>query len=581
MIQERPSYQSAVNALEFIKKSDKFSLTAIEENLLSKRFSSLQGMSEFLSNVLKGGFPEVDNLENLTGLSKTVARIKQAIENQEFVLIACDYDADGLGAASVLKMGLELLGLKKIEIMISDRYNGGYGFNQKCVEQIVAMKNRPNLVITVDEGSSDEDRISDLKRRAPEIDLIVTDHHHVPEKTPDSAYAFVNPNKHNDPFKHKNICGAVVAFLVIKGINDSLDEKKRIDIKPLLQICAVSTIGDVMPLNDALNRAIVSYGLAKANGSNGLPFWNAVKQEAKVIDEGTIGFNVAPKINAMSRIGEDAMHVINFFTSKDPAVVFEAYQKMSSCNQARKEVNEDLYQLSVSQIEEQKDRFCHVIYLENGLSGVTGIVASRIKEETGKPVICFCPKKDGEGYVTGSGRSIDGVDIRLAVEKIAYNFENSAYGGHPAACGVTLKVDDLKAFYDDLEKEVKEQLNNKYPVKQTLYDFDLDNQFDMGFAFVGAFERLKPFGHKYEKPVSKLSGVIMNARFHENGHIMGQISHKGQPVKFVWFNGKISPEDRNGVKFEQGMSITLVGEIAINEFRGEQSLQVLVDKAIN
>lgn len=575
---ENISFKTFDNVLGFLsRKSETLCDNSFEKTFLSKRLNSIEVAAKYFEFKKIKPTQYQSFIESLpvdmTGMYGTLEMLSTVVLNNQKTIVACDYDADGLGAASILKKGFELLGYTNVAFVVSDRYKGGYGFNEQCLDRILSMEYSPDLVITVDEGSSDEVRIKKLKEQLPDTRFIVTDHHHVPENWPQSADAFVNPNQKGDKYPYKNICGAAVALLVIKSLAEKLS--KKIDIGSLIEICAISTIGDVMPLNEPVNRVIVKEGLRRANQC-GLPFWNALKKEGSVIDESTIGFDLAPKINAMSRMGKDPEDIIRFLTSDNPNLIKTLFTKMTEVNQARKDVNEELYFHAHSEMLEQVDDFGHILFLEKGLSGVTGILASRIKEETGKPVICFCPKKDDDNFVTGSGRSIEGVDIRGVIELISEEFSSMNYGGHPAACGLTIQKSELLRFKKRFNEELEKVLHEK-PEKQFTYDFDLKH-FESSRVFLEQQDRLKPYGQKFEAPIVKIEGILKTLKLVGKGSLSGVIEYgNGQSIKFIWFGVKQSKEDQQ-MELEDELGATIVGKVDMNYFNGVGRPQILVEK---
>lgn len=560
-------------------------LTELESKVISARLNSIDEMNSFLDVYINKSFPSMDNPMNLMDMEKAVLRIIVAIEKNESIAIACDYDTDGLGAASVLKLGLESMGVdpSKLSILISERYKGGYGFSDNIVDRVLSMKNKPDVIITVDEGSSDHKRIKRLKQESPDIDVIVTDHHHVPKQEPDLAHAFVNPNRPGDQFKHKDICGAVVAFFVIQALNNIRASELKIDLKPLLDIAAISTVGDMMPLTDPLNRAILLFALKRANTPEKQPlFWKIfIEEDDKargLITEETIGFTISPRINSMSRIGADAMAVVNYFTSNDALLVSNSLHAMSDTNEERKELDSVLYEESVEQMLEQKNDFTTLVHLPRGKSGVTGIVASRIKVETGRPVICFCPKTDSNGLITGSGRSAGDIDIRFAIEAISEEFEelrNGMYGGHPAACGLTIKAEDFSRFKQLFEAQIAKQ-SNGIKLKPFLdYDFEIGKDINMNFGLVHQIESIGPFGQLFPKPNVLVEGIIVSKKLLNGGHLKGTIAVQGEEVDFIWFAKSVGQNDTS--VFKEGVTVNIIGKASINEFMGNQTLQILTE----
>lgn len=560
-------------------KKEGIELSQFEKEFISKRFNGLLDISLYLKfkKIKDNEFLHfLENLPtNMLNMDKALEITETVINNKKQTVIACDYDADGLGAASILKLGFNQLGYSHFSFAVSDRYKGGYGFNDHCVERV--LKENPDLVITVDEGSSDENRIKKLKDKKSDIKFIVTDHHHVPvKKPPVSADAFINPNQPDDDYPYKYICGAFVALLFIKALAEKMN--KKVDIRPLIEIATISTIGDVMPIQKSENRILLKLGLSYANSNNGLPFWKALKSENPIIDESTIGFNLAPKINAMSRMGKNPEIIINFLTSNDFEEIVLLFNQMTDINNDRKEINDVLYNLTFKQIETQKDDYSHIVYLEEGLSGVTGILASRIKEETGKPVICFLPKKDNEDYITGSGRSIEDVNIRETIEIISDEFNDIIYGGHPMACGLTLPQKDFLKFKRLFNQQLEKTLNNK-PEKEYIFDFNLSD-FNSPDEFIKKQNSLKPFGKSFEVPMVKVEGKLINSRIVGKGSLTGvlefQTPQKIKTVKFIWFGSRQSKQDKE-MEFHDGMNIKIIGKIDYNYFRGNATPQIMIE----
>ncbi|MBE0468162.1 MAG: hypothetical protein IBX55_01470 [Methyloprofundus sp.] len=558
------------------------------ERVLQKASETLDGV---LPYVVAKRLKDVDNIDaflaadsfdfadpfKMKDFSKGVDRLFEALERNEHITISCDYDADGLGAASILKKGLNLIGfrLTNLEIIVSERYNGGYGFNKAVCDKIIENPNS-SLVITVDQGSSDHVQIERLISSRSDVDIIVTDHHHVPEITPDKALAFINPNREDDRYPHKDICGAIVALLLISAVIDKIDP--TIDRSKLFDIGAISTIGDMMPLDSLVNRFIVKSSLARMK-HNPSPFWRVI-MENYPINEETVGFYLGPRINAFSRMGVDPSIVIEFLTTDVRVKAQKIWDKMTEVNDQRKELNKSLKkdaELSLSTGGyDQKNSIS--VFLEDGASGLTGIVASNLKESTGKPSICFCPKHGDPDMITGSGRSVSGIDIRKCVMEAIEGLEDANGGGHPAACGLTIKRADFNLFSELFEKSVNEKMAaNNIGKLEPVIEFDaVFNQF-VSLEFVHSINKLAPFGMGFEKPIFAYKGYIDQVGFmgEDSKHARFVLDKGDQRLNCVLFNHQ-EMLDFDLKALHNGQEIYVIGDLNINKFRGEENLQIMV-----
>lgn len=520
-------------------------------------------------------------------------RIQDAIQNQEHVLIACDYDADGLGAAVIVKESLKLMGLakNKISVMVSNRYKGGYGFNDEIVDRIINLDKTPALIITVDEGSADHERIKRLKDEKPNIDVIVTDHHEVPEQQPEMAFAFVNPNRPEDAYPLKEICGAVVGWLTMQAVLDLRQKKglnEDINLEQLLDIALISTIGDMMPLNLPINRAIVNRGLQMANSVERKPFWHLLQENkynsGEAIDETDIGFGIGPRINAMSRIGKDPVTgedkdpliVVKLLTEQNYAKASKMFDELTEANEYRKKLNKNIYFNHENLIKEKDEsQQSIVVFAEDGLSGITGLVAGEIMQKTGKPAICFCEKKDNPEYVTGSGRSIKDVHIKKAASNACaqLNDEKSACGGHPGACGLTIRKRDIEKFEELFEKEVLSQIDGKKLAPFIYYDGQWKHPVN-----VELYEKVKslgPFGRCFEEPVFAFKGIVERIRVSASGTtLILQLNINGSSIACPWFNCKKADED---VFLQQGDHVKILGKVGTNTYKDITSIQIIIE----
>lgn len=415
--------------------------------------------------------PKMNDLDiwQLKDIDIAANRILQAKHRGETIGLVTDFDVDGISSACVMKLALtEYLGFSedKIVVYINNRMMYGYGFNEKVLDRIFTEggDSPPTLLITADQGSNDSAQVIAFKERMATLgfehaDVIVTDHHHINEgETCDGAVAFVNPQRFDDDFQDKTICGCVVALLVMSAVRETMI--KSGDISPetprlsstLLTYASLATVADCVSLQSKYNRYIVRKGIDDIN--NGIiPAWVVLKESlnkpSSLIDASDLGFMLGPAINADSRTGGDGSDAINFLLAKTVDDARYYYERLKSRNDRRKEIDISMQEDALKEASRQyfeENRRGLVIYLPQGSHGIHGIVASRVKERFNCPVIIFSPtdkkeKDHDDKILTGSGRCIERMNIR----DMAFTACDGIWvkgGGHPAAMGLKIRFGD-------------------------------------------------------------------------------------------------------------------------------------------
>lgn len=502
--------------------------------------------------------PSLEDLHDpylLPDMDKAVDRIRQAIERGELILVYGDYDADGMTSASIVKESLEQLGAECL-VYLPNRFTDGYGPNASVYKYFIEQQG-VSLIVTVDNGVAGHEAI-DLAQSMG-VDVIVTDHHSMPEVLPD-AYAIVHPEhpKANYPFKHLAGCG--VAFKLACALLEEVQVE-------LLDLVAIGTIADMVSLTDE-NRIMVQYGLEVLRNTQRLglqELFEVAGISSSDLTEETVGFQLAPRLNALGRL-DDPNPAIDLLTGFDDEEVHEIALMIQEKNEERKEIVQAIYEEAKSLIDPNKS--VQVLAKQGWNPGVLGIVAGRLLEELGQTVIVLNVE---DGRAKGSARSIEAVDIFEALNPHRELF--IAFGGHAGAAGMTLEAEQLDALSEILETYVKDKgIDAKG--KSTLYldeELDLEN---LSLDTVKSFERLAPFGMDNQKPIFYIRDFqVENARSIGAGdsHLKLKISKGTVDFEVVAFG-----QGSKATEFSQVKQLELAVTLSVNQWNGQTTLQLMM-----
>lgn len=525
--------------------------------LFSRGIKDEDQLSRFLT-------PTLDDLHDpylLHDMDKAVNRIRRAIEQGELILVYGDYDADGMTSASIIKESLEQLGAECL-IYLPNRFTDGYGPNASVYKYFIEQQG-VSLIVTVDNGVAGHEAI-DLAQSMG-VDVIVTDHHSMPEVLPD-AYAIVHPEhpKADYPFKHLAGCG--VAFKLACALLEEVQVE-------LLDLVAIGTIADMVSLTDE-NRIMVQYGLEVLRNTQRIglqELFEIAGIATSDITEETVGFQLAPRLNALGRL-DDPNPAIDLLTGFDDEEVHEIALMIQEKNEERKEIVQAIYEEAKNLVDPSKS--VQVLAKEGWNPGVLGIVAGRLLEELGQTVIVLNIE---DGRAKGSARSIEAVDIFEALDPHRALF--IAFGGHAGAAGMTLEAEQLDALSEILETYVKDKgIDDKG--KSKLYldeELDLEN---LSLDTVKSFERLAPFGMDNQKPVFYIRDFqVENARSMGAGdsHLKLKISKGNANFEVVAFG-----QGSKATEFAQTKQLELAVTLSVNQWNGQTTLQlVMVDARVD
>lgn len=536
--------------------------------------------------ILQALFPKLKDLSSpnkMKDMAKAAKRVATAIINQECIGIETDHDCDGQTSHAVIFDCL-VHHFKhpsdKIRSYIGHRLTEGYGLSDSVATRIMEDVPKVQLLITADNGSSDEPRIKKLKNFG--IDVIVTDHHEIPiDGVPVSAFACLNPTQmdcnYNDPY----IAGCMVAWLLMASTRQVLIETGYLpNNAPTLANCldfvAVGTIADCVSLARSLNnRAVVNYGLSLIEkGSR--PCWRVFKEtHMGPVSSEDLGFKIGPLLNSDGRLS-NAFGSVHFLLAESEDEANAWLFTLQDSNAARKKIQQEivLKSLNLAKIEMEQGKNSLCIYLEDGHSGVHGIAASRIKDLFGRPTVFFSPKISMPHFITGSVRGIEGFHVRQALQHVATLHPEImiAFGGHQAAGGLTIPLAALSLFSKTFEEVARLQLIDKTlgPVVWTDGPLSPDK---ITLDLVDLLKQLEPFGREFEQPIFEIAGVLTDIQYVGDGtHARILLKVQDKVLSGIWFKMRQSKDAAIAVKINDLVKAAI--SIKSNIFRNQRRLEI-------
>lgn len=529
------------------------------------------------------GLRRLDAPSSLPDIENASARIAAAIVCGEQIGIVTDHDVDGVTSHAVIYTALTRLGAKPSQISsyIGHRLKDGYGLSEPVKQRILSSSVVPSLVITADCGSSDEGRISGLKEAS--IDVVVTDHHEIPlDGIPASAFAVVSPARDDSQYPDKAIAGCMVSWLLMCATRKNMMDAGTLPqsfphITDLLDYVALGTVADCVTMATSKNnRAVVRFGLSRIS-TGARPCWRASraflgdKPSLSAID---LAFGIGPRINARGRLDE-AMAGVHFLLSETDDKASEYVQLLEAENEARKEIERSLTEQAVEAAESMVSdgRVGLAVWLEEGHSGVHGIVASRVVERFGAPTVCLSPHPVDPSIITGSVRGVEGIHVREILDSVAKIIpagDMPKYGGHSGAGGLTIRAEALGRFRTAFDVACKAVLPQA-PGPFLMCDGELSlGELDMDL--LSELSRMEPFGKGFEEPVFEVKATVSNTRpvGQEKNHLSLQFAGG---MRGIWF---FHDPDTCPIPIEAGGSYTFYAAPSVNHFRGSTSVQLMI-----
>lgn len=505
---------------------------------------------------------------SLKDMDKAVARINQALDNNEKICIYGDYDCDGVTSTALLVTFFESLGADVI-YFIPNRLTDGYGMNKDAVYEI--KQKGADLIITVDNGISAIEEAEYVYSLG--MELIITDHHQVGEALP-KACAVINPHREDNNIKFKELAGVGVAFKLACGVYDGEVEDL---LEQFADLVAIGTIGDVVPLKDE-NRGFVRYGLELINSGSRIGI-DALRQAAGNADgrlsSGDVAFQLCPRLNAAGRM-DNAVNALELLICDDYEEARFKAEQLNTENSHRHTVESNIVEdikLKISENPSLAEDRVIVVAGKGYHHGVIGIAASHIASLYGKPSVILAVDENGE--VTGSARSIEGFNIFEAISYCSPLLTH--FGGHPLAAGLGTEEKNIDAF----RKQINEFAENKYPV-MPVEALHLDcklSPFYLSTELADNLAALEPYGADNPQPLFGLFNVklVSVTPLSEGKHIRIEVQKKGKSFKAVIF--RVS-EDM--FPYKAGDMLDLAVKVSKNLFKGKYYLSVqAVDYRLN
>ncbi|HCH1455756.1 TPA: single-stranded-DNA-specific exonuclease RecJ [Vibrio parahaemolyticus] len=526
--------------------------------------------------------------QKLGGIEQAVELLFQAIQEQKRIIVVGDFDADGATSSALSVLALRMLGSNNVAYLVPNRFEDGYGLSPEVVDQ--ALELGAEMIMTVDNGVSSIEGVRYAKENG--ITVLVTDHH-LPGQVLPEVDAMVNPNLDSCAFPSKALAGVGVAFYLMMALcvhmrkhnwfaQQGMQEPKLME---LIDLVALGTVADVVPL-DENNRILVHQGLQRIRAGKARPGIQALievaKRDARRLVASDFGFALGPRINAAGRL-DDMSFGVELLMCNNIHAARRMASELDGLNQTRKEIEEGMKQEAMAFCE--RLQFGENSELPYGLSlfqrdwhqGVIGILASRIKEKFHRPVIAFAD--GGEGTIKGSCRSIPGLHMRDALDFI--DTQNPGliikFGGHAMAAGLTIKEQDFERFSRLFDEVVKKELDEAALKGVILTDGELKpEEFSMHIA-----EQLRaggPFGQAFPEPIFDGEFKVLHQKLVGEKHLklMLEPLYKGHPTN-VMIDGIAFNVDLRRWPDASVKTVRLAYKLDVNEFRGNQSLQLMID----
>lgn len=541
--------------------SEKCHITKLVARLLINRgFTQPQEVNQFL-------FDDTDILNDpflLEDMEIACQRINKAIDEQEKITVYGDYDVDGVTATSALVTFLKERGAV-VDYYIPNRMKEGYGINKEALEQI--KERGTTLVITVDTGITAHEEVQWAKGEG--LEIIITDHHECKGKVPE-AVAVINPKRPDSRYPFCELAGVGVAFKLMCALSGD----SRQILEEYCGIVSIGTIADVMPLRGE-NRYIVKKGLRmlSQNPSVGIQalFVNSGVDYNKKITSGIIGYTIAPRINAAGRIG-CAQSAVQLFLTENYKEAVVIANRLCDENKERQNKENEILQQAIAIVEDEalnkKENKILVLYGEDWHNGVIGIVASKLSEKYGRPVILISfDANNGKG----SGRSIKGFNLYDALKAMGQYLEK--YGGHELAVGLTISRENIEIFEKEINGYAEQMINLEDMVPSIEVEGELFEE-DISIQTVENINTLQPFGVGNNIPVFVMRGVKITDIFpmSNDKHLNFTVIKGAKTISALAFSVSSSQ-----CPFSKGDIVDMIGTIDINSYRGVNNVQFIIN----
>ncbi|PMC21869.1 single-stranded-DNA-specific exonuclease RecJ, partial [Klebsiella aerogenes] len=509
--------------------------------------------------------------------------LHDAFQKGLHIVVVGDFDADGATSTALSVLALRALGYGNVSYLVPNRFEDGYGLSPEVVEQAHACG--AQMIMTVDNGISSHAGVDHAHTLG--IPVLVTDHH-LPGDTLPAAEAIVNPNLRDCDFPSKSLAGVGVAFYLMLALRTFLRDNGWFEARgiaapnlaELLDLVALGTVADVVPL-DANNRILTWQGLSRIRAGKCRPGIKALleisNRDPQKLAASDLGFALGPRLNAAGRLDDMSVGVALLLCDNIGEARVLA-NELDALNQTRKEIEQGMQAEALTlcqQLERSSDTLPGglAMYHPQWHQGVVGILASRIKERFHRPVIAFAPT--GDGTLKGSGRSIQGLHMRDALERLDTLYPGLIlkFGGHAMAAGLSLEEARFEEFQQRFGELVTEWLDPALLQGEVVSDGPLAAA-EMSMEVAQMLRDAGPWGQMFPEPLFDGRFRLLQQRLVGERHlkVMVEPVDGGPLLDGIAFNIDTSIWPDNGVR-----EVQLAYKLDINEFRGNRSLQLIID----
>jgi single-stranded-DNA-specific exonuclease len=510
--------------------------------------------------------PSLNDLHDpwlMKDMDKAVTRITKAFDENESIMVFGDYDVDGTTSVATLYQFLKNIH-PTIDFYIPHRYREGYGVSKMGIDH--AKATGISLIISVDCGIKSTELISYAKELG--IDFIICDHH-LPDPILPPAIAILNAKQTDCGYPYKELCGCGVVFKLISALAQAYNLPDSSYLQ-YLDLVATAIAADIVPLTDE-NRTMAFFGLEKVNEnpSHGILALLELAKQNSPIRISNLVFAVAPRINAAGRM-DDAKKAVQLFIEKEYQGALDVASLLQQDNLDRREADSSISEEAFAEIENDAahlNKKSTVVFQPHWHKGVVGIVASRLIEKHYKPTIVLTQNGD---IVSGSARSVQGFNLYEALH--ACRAHLLGYGGHFAAAGMTMNIDQLEAFKEAFEKAVADRITPEQMVPEISINAQLPlDQISMQFFQIIA--QMEPFGPDNMRPIFIAKNVRDTgySKLVKEAHISFNLTQGNNNVRGIGYN---MPDKISIVK--SGQPFDVVFQLQLNEWQGTQSVQIQV-----